>query len=268
MIVVTGSKRSGTSLWMQLLAAAGLPVIGERFPRGWDELVRDHNPDGFFESALSAGIYYRTNPHPTTGAYLFPEQTRGHAVKVFVPGLVRSDVAFLDRVIATVREWREQSASALRLRADLAAQSAPEAALAEPLHPAFEWWTETFALVRDLAVRRYPAHVQSYQGLLDDPPRVIQGVLRWIGLGDPAAALAVVRLSAPRTAPRPEPALPPELLPHHVAAFDALYDDIHRGRPLTPAFVAHLNAVDAELRPHLLAYNARVRDAALARLAP
>ena len=103
MIVVTGSRRSGTSLWMQILAAAGLPVIGEKVPASWEALAAEFNPGGFYESELTAGIYYKTNPHPRSGAYLFPEQTREHAVKVFVPGLVRSDVAFIDRVIATVR---------------------------------------------------------------------------------------------------------------------------------------------------------------------
>ncbi|MBA3545934.1 MAG: hypothetical protein H0T76_05600 [Nannocystis sp.] len=106
MIVVTGTKRSGTSMWMHVLVAAGIPYIGERFPAGWGELLRDANPDGFFESELMIGINYRTNPHPLTGAYLAPHQTRDHAVKIFIPGLIRSDVAFLDRCIATVRGWR------------------------------------------------------------------------------------------------------------------------------------------------------------------
>ncbi len=267
MILVTGSKRSGTSLWMQVLAAAGLPVIGERFPRGWEELIADHNPDGFFESELSAGIYFRTNPHPTTGAYLFPEQTRWHAVKVFVPGLVRSDVAFIDRVIATVREWREHAASTLRLRADLARQSAGAIDPDALLHPALEWWSETFTLLRDIATRRHAVHVQSYQGLLDDPARVIRAVIGWLGQGDAAAAIAAVRGDRRRTPERPAIELPAGLEAHHVAAFDALYDDIHRGRPLTPAFVAHLNAIDGELRPLLVAHNARLRQAALDRLA-
>ena len=32
MIFVSGTKRSGTSMWMQVLRAAGLPVLGEAFP--------------------------------------------------------------------------------------------------------------------------------------------------------------------------------------------------------------------------------------------
>jgi len=264
MIIVTGSKRSGTSMWMQILAAAGLPVIGERFPRGWGELIAAHNPDGYYESELAAGIYYRTNPHPLTGAYLFPEQTRAHAVKVFVPGLVRSDVAFLDRVIATVRAWREHAESVWRLRADLPGQPAEDPALA--LHPVLEWWTDIFALLRDLATRRYPAHVQSYQALLDDPERTIAEILSWIGCGDRTAAIAAVHTTRPDR-PQPPPIdLPDGLDPAHLAAFDALYEQIHRGRPLTPTFIAHLNTIDTALRPLLLAHNARLRRAALDRL--
>lgn len=266
MILVTGSKRSGTSMWMQILAAAGLPVIGERFPRGWEDLVADHNPDGFYESELAAGIYYRTNPHPRSGAYLFPEQTRWHAVKVFVPGLVRTDVAFIDRVIATIRGFRDHAASALRVRADLGERSLAPADPDLLLHPVYEWWSDVFALLRDIATRRHAVHVQSYEGLVDDPAPVVHTVVGWLGRGDPAAAAAAVRPRRRAEAP-PEVPLPEGIEPHHVAAFDALHDDIHRGRPLTPAFVGHLNAIDAELRPRLLAHNARLRQAAVDRLA-
>src|SRR5688572_15197157 len=117
MIIVTGTQRSGTSMWMQALIAAGLPAIGDRFPAGWGDRLKAANPNGFFESELLAGINFQTNPHPLTGAYLRPEATRRHAVKVFVPGLVRTDVAFIDRCIATVRAWPAYVVSARRLRA-------------------------------------------------------------------------------------------------------------------------------------------------------
>ena len=75
MIIVTGTKRSGTSMWMQLLTAAGFPPIGDAFPRNWETTLKDANPGGFWESELRRGIYYETNPDPKTGTYLFPEQT-------------------------------------------------------------------------------------------------------------------------------------------------------------------------------------------------
>ncbi len=115
MILVTGTKRSGTSMWMQILKAAELPVLGNAFPKNWGRSIRAANQEGFYESELCSGIYYATNPNPKTGLYLAPEATRRAAVKVFVPGLVRSDLAFIDRVIATMRSVREYGPSIARL---------------------------------------------------------------------------------------------------------------------------------------------------------
>ena len=96
MIIVTGTKRSGTSMWMQILIAAGFPHIGEAFPMRWEQTIKAANPDGFFESHLRRGVFYKTNPHPKTGAYLFPEQVQHHAdddeegVFGAVPAIVKS----------------------------------------------------------------------------------------------------------------------------------------------------------------------------------
>ena len=177
MIIVTGTKRSGTSMWMQILGAAGLPLFGEAFPRDWGRTLRDANPEGFYESILRQGIYWRTNPHPQTGAYFFPEQVQRHAVKVFIPGLVRTDRAYIGRVIASVRPWREYCRSLRRLWAmeDAAlAERHPDRRPPPRLSPALEWWSESYMLIRDVAIRRYPVHLQSYDGLLEDP----EGVLR------------------------------------------------------------------------------------------
>jgi len=252
MIVVTGTKRSGTSMWMHVLVAAGLPYIGERFPGGWGELLRDANPDGFYESELMIGVNYRTNPHPLTGAYLAPQQTREHAVKIFIPGLVRSDVAFLDRCIATVRGWREYVASIRRIGVEDPA-----------LPPALEWWCTNFALIRDLAIRGYPAHVLSYDSFLRDPGRVATEVLAWIGRGDPDAAARVVRPQSPQEARsaairEPDSSLADGVDARHLEVFDELYAVIDAGRPLSARFIERLNAVDQALRPQVREHQAAV----------
>ncbi|MCH9684535.1 MAG: hypothetical protein K0V04_24075, partial [Deltaproteobacteria bacterium] len=191
---------------MHLLVAAGLPFIGDRFAEGWGALLRSANPDGFFESELMAGVYFRTNPHPLTGAYLAPEQTRDHAVKIFVAGLIRTDVAF--RCIAIVRSWREYVVSTRRV---LAMQTGVRAD-AGGLPPALEGWCSNYALIRDLAIRGYPMHVVSYDSLLRDPQRVAAEALEWIGHGDPVAAAAVVRRRAEPRAASPKPNPNPEAL--------------------------------------------------------
>ena len=176
MVIVTGTKRSGTSMWMQLLTAAGFPPIGDAFPRNWETTLKDANPGGFWESELRRGIYYETNPDPKTGTYLFPEQTAGHAVKVFVPGLIKTDRAFIGKVIATVRPWRQYLSSVNRLYA--IERDAKEAARkdtsnrlppAVAMSPIIEWWVENFSLISDIVTRRYPFYMVAYDSVLDAP---------------------------------------------------------------------------------------------------
>ncbi|NVB40194.1 hypothetical protein G6O69_20270 [Pseudenhygromyxa sp. WMMC2535] len=262
MLVVTGTPRSGTSMWMQILVAAGFDAIGEPFPGDWRSLLREANPDGYWESQLLGGVYYRSNPHPLTGAFLFPDQTRFHAVKIMIPGLVRSDIAYLDRVVATVREWRQFCASRERLQTMIDQHlglDPHEELFRSRLPPALEWWLDNFALLRDIATRRYAAHVCSYQSLLDDPHEAIAEVLRWLERGDLDAAVAAVRPQhQTQRAQAPTPALEPEF----VEVFDELYDHIHRGLPLSAAFLTKLNETDLALRPQILAHEAQARISA------
>ena len=265
MLIVTGTPRSGTSMWMQILVAAGFEAIGEPFPGDWRALLSSANPDGYWESQLLGGVFYRTNPHPLTGAFLFPEQTRFHAVKIMVPGLVRSDLAYIDRVIGTVREWRQFAASRTRLRELYDAQlglEPHEQMMRLELPPALEWWVDNFSLLRDIATRRYAAHVCSYQSLVEDPERAIAEVLRWLERGDLARAISVVRPERQTqlaATPTPDPA---HVEPEDIEVFDELYDHIHRGRALSAAFLGKLNDTDRRLRPRLVACEAQARVSA------
>lgn len=257
MLIVTGTKRSGTSLWMQILIAAGIPHFGEAFPRDWASTLREANKEGFYESMLRAGIYYATNPHPKTGAYFFPEQVERHSVKVFIPGLVRTDRAYIGRVVASVREWREHEASLHRLHAmedaDRIAQDGEDAA-PERMPPALEWWSENFALVRDIWIRRYPVHAQSYDGLLRDPERVIRETVAWLGQGDAERALATPKPKH-RNFQRPaSKSVPPEA----AEVFDELYAAIDQRRELTAAFLLKLNETNELLAPQLREHGRRV----------
>jgi hypothetical protein len=263
MIFVTGTMRSGTSMWMQILIAAGFPHIGEAFPKPWGPGLKDANPRGFYESQLVAGVYHATNPHPDSGIYLFPEQTKQHVTKVFIPGLVKSDRAFMDGVVATVRDWREYCASITRMRDMMDADR--EAELFDvPMAPALRWWAENFALLRDIATRRYAAHVTTYARLIEDPAKEIDAVLGWVGSGDRVAASAAVDPSLRTQVDVPEP----DIEPRYAVAFDDLYAVLHSGADLSAAFVKKLNQIDDELRPRMRRAENAVRARIADRLSP
>jgi len=278
MIIVTGTKRSGTSMWMQILKAAGFPVLGEAFPRDWGETIRDANREGFYESPLRHGIYYATNPHPENGAFLQPHETRQMVVKVFAPGLRRSDLAYLDRVVATMRNWRDYRSSLARLF-DLEREG--KRALAERsgkppevvpdysyLPAALEWWNDNYTLLRDALIRRYPLHMVSYAAVLRDPEKVVSETLSWLGSGQREAAVAAVqeslRTQSAETRTEGEPS---GLTPEQESLFDELYARIDEQRPLDGDLIDKLNAAHDELEPvieRLLRDTARQRRMARA----
>jgi len=269
MIIVTGTKRSGTSMWMQILKAAGLTVLGDAFPRDWGDTLREANSEGFYESPLRFGIYYATNPNPRTGAFLPPRETREVAVKVFASGLVKSDLAYVHRVVASMRPFREYAASIQRLyeleRENRRARAVASGHAVEfvpdyrPFSPVLEWWSDNYGLVRDALIRRYPLHMISYGSVLREPEQVVPETLSWLGVGEAEPALQVVRDSmrtqhAESVAPL-ESGLPQAL----EAVFDEFYAHIDTRRPLEVAFIDRLNDTHDALLPRIEEEKKRAR---------
>jgi hypothetical protein len=273
MIIVTGTKRSGTSMWMQLLTAAGFPPIGDAFPRNWERTIKDANPAGFYESELRKGIYYATNPDPKSGLYLFPGDTQRHAVKVFIPGLIKTDRAFIGKVIATVRPWRQYVRSLSRLytmerEAQSEARKKKESDLPDLVFmpPVIEWWVENFSLFSDIVTRRYSFYMVAYESVLEDPDKTLRDVFRWLGDGDVEAAIEQVA-PALRTqndasddsATHEESDIEPEV----VEVFDALYEVVRSQEPLQQSFVDRLNEANQLLSERI---ETAIRETALAHL--
>jgi hypothetical protein len=241
---------------MQILIAAGIPHFGEAFPRAWEATLKEANKEGFYESMLRGGIYYATNPHPVTGAYFFPEQVEGHCVKVFIPGLVRTDRAYIGRVVASVRDWREYEASLQRLHAmeDADRARADGGEPPERMPAALEWWAENFALVRDIFIRRYAVHAQTYDGLLRDPERVIRETIAWLGRGDAQRALATPKPQHRNFQRPPSDSVPPVV----ADVFDELYASLDARKELSKAFLVKLNEINERLAPQIEEHRRRV----------
>jgi len=246
-------------MWMQVLAAAGLPIVGERFPLDWETALGAVNRGGFYESTLRDGINYTSNPDPRSGVYLHPAETRCHVVKLFAEGLMRSDLSFLDRVLVTVRPWREVAASFDRLIAiENVARGVDDDARPPRLPGALAWWGANFDVVRDVVLRRYAIHIQSYRTVLDDPARVVPKVLAWIAEASPEpleldvdAAIAAVDAEQ-RTFVAPTGAS--DIEPDVAAVFDAYEQAIADEVALDTALLERMNAVHERLAPHYTAH--------------
>ncbi len=274
MIIVTGTKRSGTSMWMQILKAASLPVLGSAFPKNWGESIREANTEGFYESPLRGGIYYATNPHPKTGVYLFPEQTRRAVVKVFVPGLIRSDRAFIDRVLATMRNVREYGPSIARLYAmehehklRTAADKGKDPSsvpVIDYVPPELEWWSDNFSLISDALTRRYPLHMVSYDAVLERPSELIPEAIEWLGGGDTTEAVAAVKHTLRTQDDTTHADYTLALDTDVVQLCDELYRRVHVREPLTGELIDALNAAHDKLYPQIQAARRRAHQSRLA----
>jgi hypothetical protein len=246
MIIVTGTKRSGTSMWMQILKKAGLQLIGEAFPKNWGETLHDANPHGFYESPLRRGVYYATNPHPQNGHYLAPDRTTRTAVKIFIPGLCRTDMAYIGRVLGTMRHWREYASSIERMRRmeDEAAEERGRETPPERLDPVLEWWLENFALIRNIVTRQLPAYLTTYERVVDAPDEVLPPILQWLGAEDIDAGISAV---SPETRTQDRERI--ERTHEFEQVFDELYAIVQSDEPMTSTFLEKMNDTHQELIP-------------------
>ncbi len=229
---------------MQVLAGAGFDVLGEAFPARWERSIQDANPRGFWESRLRKGIYFETNPDPETGAYLHPERTQRTVVKVFSQGLIRTDWAFLKRVVVSMRPWRVVSASMRDLY-----RREEEFLGTTPKRPAIgladEWWIDNYEILRDAAVRGYPFRLVACERMVEAPRETLQQLLPWLGGGDLEAAVAAVAPELQRSAPADEEPWPLAELA------DAWYQSVLETGRVPPELVHELNEAHQALEERL-----------------
>lgn len=227
MILVAGTRRSGTSMWMQILRAAGHPVVGEALPRHWESLSAA-NPRGFFESSLRLGINFTTEADPIADVRLEPAETRRTAVKVFHSGVPRTERRWIDRMLVTVRDWRGYCRSVLRMEA-LERASAPASTRAQPrFDPAAEWLLENLLTLQDADERGYPSRFIARDAVLDDPATTVRAALEWLGgEHDAEAAVAAVQ---PALATR-EAVSPAWVAPGDAEIYDSFYTAVREGTP-------------------------------------
>lgn len=248
MIVVTGTKRSGSSMWMTILKEVGLPILGNQFPSNWGNILKEANPGGFYESRLRDGINFTSNPDPKTGFYIGPKGHEQHAIKLFIPGLVKTDLAYVNKVVATLRPWREFSKSITRLRT-IEDNNRPKSEVPPIYHsPELEWWLENFSLIKDFSIRKYPLYMVTYDSVVTDPERIIGDVVKWIGIGSAEKGCKAVK---PNYRTQKDVTYAPiSVVTDEIAAvFDELYNRVSSQAMLDNDFLLKLNKVNSLLAP-------------------
>lgn len=191
MIVVSGTKRSGTSMWMQILTQAGFDFLGKQFMGKWEQSIGQANPEGFYESPFRYGIFPKNNP--STAKYMHPKERKFQTIKIFASCIGKTELAFLHRVIVTLRPWREYSLSIQRLvdmedaytlqqpdKANAVSNQARVIIRHSPLRPALQWWRDNYRLFTDIYGRGYPVEIVTYDRLLSEHSTIIPEVIDWI----------------------------------------------------------------------------------------
>jgi len=107
--IVSGLRRSGTSMLMYALKESGIPILGFKFSIAKDALKRkEGNPNGYWELrkvTTDKGLFYDLNT---------VEGLDGKVVKVMFEALPESDPKLIDKVILIFRKPKNWLSSILK----------------------------------------------------------------------------------------------------------------------------------------------------------
>lgn len=176
-VVVSGLPRSGTSLMMMMLDAAGIPPMQD-----YVRTADDDNPKGYYE-------YERVKKMPE-GDIAWVKDARGKSVKVITALLEHLPGKFKYNVIVMRREMDEILASQKKMleRRGQDPDKVSDAEMADLFNKHFD---KVMAWVKK---QKYLRYIEvSYNDLLDEPEEEIEKVNQFLGGHlDTAAMLAMI----------------------------------------------------------------------------
>ncbi len=236
MIVVTHTAYAHAAAFVEVLRAAGLPVLGEAIPAAWSEHAEEAVQPSFFATLGDQGIFYKTNPDPYSQVYLDAAEAEGFALAMKVNAVQRSERAFLGHVVAVMPHFARATAA--------------DASDEDELAAVLLWWNDYVSLLRDAATRRYPLRLFSAEALARDPEATLGAVLGFAGAELTEAAVHATRaLPAPGEGrPGAASALPPTVLD----VFEELHRRVDQDEGFDRPFLERLYAVNQALTPQIL----------------
>ena len=241
MIIVSGTKRTGTSLMMQMLQSAGFNVLGEKFPEKWDGKNNVKNPEGFYESKfIDDGV---TN----TNCPLAAQDHIQSAVKVFCPGVPNTDSRYIHKVVLMVRDWKEQVQS----WKELTEMNTGKKTLQYP--DGYEYFFSYYDFIKDLNNRRYNTIVIDYNDLLKNPKNNIESLNNFFGVGRWDLAKKCIKKKL-YTVNNEKEKIKTKVDPEFGTVLDKLYEELRTGK-ITEGMLGLLEAWYSKLAPEVLKIN-------------
>lgn len=159
-IVVTGLPRSGTSLMMQLLESAGVPILTDGLRKS-----DVSNPEGYYEFEAVKGIV-RDNS--------FLKDAAGKAVKIVAPLPMFMDSSLSYRIIFMRREMDEV------LRSQEKMLNKDQSAEREKFKTLFEGHlSKTYAFIEKNSIPSLDVH---FKELVQNPEKVLEEWKKFLGL--------------------------------------------------------------------------------------
>jgi predicted AlkP superfamily phosphohydrolase/phosphomutase/tetratricopeptide (TPR) repeat protein len=174
--VVSGLPRSGTSLMMQMLAVAGMPIVSDS-TRSPD----DSNPLGYFEDKRVMGL---ANQSDWIG------DAQGKAIKIVAPLLKYLPCVHRYRVIFMDRDLR----SVVKSQRKMLDRSNRQGATMSDSTLISKYALQILEIERMLATRaEFEVLFVDYDNLVESPETVVLNIANWLGLTeDPAGSMCKV----------------------------------------------------------------------------
>lgn len=176
MIIVSGLRRTGTSLMMNILKEAGFDAYAALFSHEtWESKLKELNPNGFFESAFrDSGV----NPIQMEFS---PKEVEYTAIKVFASAIPRCDGEYITKQIIMLRDFSEVYKSQERMK-ELDEKKELDSK-EDIFEPGETYLLDYYCVLRDIVKRNKPTLFIDYYDVMQKKDEVLGTLRRFIGCG-------------------------------------------------------------------------------------
>ena len=172
---------------MSMMNEAGFPVLGSKFPLNWEEKRTEKNKDLEFPQNPSETGFWEDMNIVDNGCNnvtmnINPENLKDHAAKIFFSGMIKTDLAYIDKVILCIRDCKSYTSSWEKvLSFNLKENNKKTEKYPYPIGT--EFVCKYSILLKDYVKRKYKMIVIDYDQMLNDPEKICTNLKSFIGSG-------------------------------------------------------------------------------------